>query len=231
MCTVVVRRSADRPTEILAVRDELTTRAFDAPARWWPQYPDVVGGRDSVAGGTWSATRVGTGVTALVLNRHHERPAAPGAASRGILPLVAAVHGADWPAHVRLTGMAGFLLVLVAPDRLTTWEFDGDQLTMTELPEGTHLVTSGGQEDRKADRWLETFAGTPSLDGWRDLLLGRPPADDPAALTVRHERDGQVYGTVFAETVDAAPGRLRLEFSRHPWNGPWDSAVFGELPD
>ena len=141
------------------------------------------------------------------------------------------VYGADWPAHVRLTGMAGFLLVLVAPDRLTTWEFDGDQLTMTELPEGTHLVTSGGQEDRKADRWLETFAGTPSLDGWRDLLLGRPPADDPAALTVRHERDGQVYGTVFAETVDAAPGRLRLEFSRHPWNGPWDSAVFGELPD
>ena len=52
--------------------------------------PDVIGGRDRTAGGTWCASRVDTGVTALVLNRGQKRLASPGAASRGILPLLAA---------------------------------------------------------------------------------------------------------------------------------------------
>lgn len=227
MCTVVVRRSAGGPAEILAVRDELTSREFDVPDRWWPEFPDLVGGRDRVAGGTWCATHVGTGVTALVLNRYHERPAAPGAASRGVLPLLAAGHGASWTSHVRLAGMAGFLLVLVAPDRLVTWEFDGDRLTATEHAEGTHLVTSGGPEDRKADRWLAAFTAAAFPEGWRDLVRGAPPSEDPGALVVRRERDGQVYGTVFAETVDARPGVVRLEYGRRPWtHARWDTATF-----
>jgi hypothetical protein len=229
MCTVVVRRSADRPVEILAIRDELTTRAFDLPDRWWPRHPHVVGGRDRVAGGTWCATEVRTGVTALVLNRYHERPAAPGAPSRGALPLLGAVHGTDWVSHVRLAGMAGFLLCLATPDRLTTWVFDGDRLSETDHPEGTHMLTSGGPEDRKADRWRDAFARTAFPDGWRSLVQEQPPADDPSALVVRHERDGQVYGTVFAEIIDATPGRLRLEYSRRPATGvPWEVATFGQ---
>ncbi|WP_369130800.1 NRDE family protein [Modestobacter roseus] len=228
MCTVVVRRSAGRPAAVLAVRDEVTTRGFDDPGRWWPQFPDVVGGRDHVAGGTWCATSVGTGRTALVLNRHHDRPAAPGAPSRGMLPLLGATRGPDWTAHVRLAGMAGFLLVLVDPDRLTSWDFDGDRLVRTEHPEGTHLLTSGGPEDRKADRWLADFAALDSPGAWRGLLRGRPPADDPSALVVRHERGGRVYGTVFAETLDARPGRLVVEHSRRPWaDEPWQIAEFG----
>jgi hypothetical protein len=228
MCTVVVRRSADRPVELLAIRDEVTSRAFDVPGRWWPEFPDVVGGRDRLAGGTWCATRIGTGDTALVLNRYHERPAAPGAPSRGVLPLLGAVHGADWVAHVRLDGMAGFLLVLATPSRLTTWLFDGDRLTETEHPEGTHVLTSGGPEDRKADRWRGALAGATFPDGWRGLVQARPPADDPSALVVRHERDGQVFGTVFAELLEVRPGRLDLEYSRRPWSGdPWETAAFG----
>lgn len=227
MCTVVVRRSGDRPAEVLAVRDELTSRGFDDPGRWWPQLPDVVGGRDRSAGGTWCATHVGAGVTALVLNRYHEREAAPGATSRGVLPLLAAVHGAGWSSHVDLTGMAGFLLVLVTPDRLTSWDVDGDEIVRTEHPEGTALFTSGGPEDLKADRWQSAFAAAGFPDGWRELVQGRPPADDPSALVVRHERDGQVYGTVFAETIDARPGSLRLEHSRRPWSrDPWHAAAF-----
>ena len=69
MCTVVVRWSPGQPTQILALRDELTSRDFDDPGRWWPETPDVVGGRDRAAGGTWCASRVSTGTTALVLNR------------------------------------------------------------------------------------------------------------------------------------------------------------------
>ncbi len=226
MCTVVVRRSAERPAEILAVRDEITSREFDSPGRWWPDLPALVGGRDRVAGGTWCATDVTTGVTALVLNRYHERPAAPGAPSRGVLPLLAAVHGSDWTGHVRLQGMAGFLLVLVEPGRLTSWEHDGERLARTGHAEGTTVFTSGGPEDSKGEFWRGPFAAAGFPDGWLDLVAGQRPAEDPAALLVRRERDGRTYGTVFAETIDARPGRLRLAYSRLPWTTPWETAEF-----
>ena len=226
MCTVVVRRSGDRPGEVLAVRDELTGREFDDAGRWWPERPSVVGGRDRVAGGTWCATDVGTGVTALVLNRYHERTATPGAPSRGVLPLLGVVHGAAWVDHVALTGMAGFLLVLVEPGRLTSWEFDGEQLATTEHPEGTHVFTSGGSEDRKGELWHGTFAAAAFPDRWRDLVREQEPAPEPEALVVRREREGRVYGTVFAETIDARPGRVRLQYSRRPWTGAWTTAAF-----
>jgi hypothetical protein len=217
VCTVVVRWSAGRPAQILALRDELTTRDFDDPAAWWPEFPGVVGGRDRTAGGTWCATSIETGTTALVLNRPEKRLGDPGAASRGVLPLLGVQHGADWVSHVRLEGMASFALVLAASDRLTTWLFDGERLTSTDQPEGTHMVTSGGPEDRKADRWLQRFADADFPDGWRALVEAAPPADDPAALVVRHEEEGLVYATVFGEVIDAVPGRLHLEYSRRPW--------------
>src|SRR4051812_33371559 len=149
MCTVVVRWPGRAPIQMLALRDELTSREFDDPDAWWPQHPDAVGGRDRSAGGTWCASRVSSGVTALVLNRPQKRIADPGAPSRGILPLLGVAHGPDWLGHVALDGMASFLLVLATPERLTTWDFDGATLTTTEHAEGTWMVTSRGPEDRK----------------------------------------------------------------------------------
>jgi hypothetical protein len=202
---------------ILALRDELTSRAFDDPGRWWPEQPDVVGGRDRAAGGTWCATAVGSGVTALVLNRPQKREADEGAPSRGVLPLLGVRHGPDWLEHVRPDGMASFLLVLATPDRLTTWDFDGAGLSVTEHAEGTWMVTSGGPEDRKADRWLPAFSEAVFPEGWRTLVAKEPPQDDPGALVVRHEEDGLVYATVFGELIEAVPGRLHLEHTRRPW--------------
>lgn len=222
MCTVVVRRSSGRPPQILALRDELTTRAFDDPGEWWPDFPGVVGGRDRVAGGTWCATRVPTGATALVVNRPQKQVADAGAPSRGVLPLLAVRHGRDWAGAVELGGMASFALMLVTPDRVSTWDFDGEHLVATEQPEGTHMLTSGGPENRKADSHLQRFAESGYPDDWRELVAERPPSDDPAALVVRHERDGLVFATVFGELIQAEPGRLRLEYSRRPWEPePW----------
>jgi hypothetical protein len=226
VCTVVVRRAAGRPAQILALRDESTTREFDDPGRWWAAYPDVVGGRDRVAGGTWCATALSTGTTALVLNRPQKRLGDPGAPSRGLLPLLGAAYGPDWVSHVDLSGMASFALVLATPDRLTTWQFDGEYLTAADHPEGTSMVTSGGPEDRKADRWLAGFAAGDFPTGWRGLVESTPPQDDPAALVVRHEEEGQVYATVFGQLIEAAPGRLRCEYSRRPWiPEPWTAVV------
>jgi hypothetical protein len=228
VCTVVVRRSEGRPVQILALRDELTSRPFDDPGRWWPDLPEVVGGRDAVAGGTWCATRIDTGATALVLNRPARATATPGAPSRGVLPLLGVAHGADWPEHVEPTGMAAFLLVLATPQRLVTWDFDGTGLQETEHLPGTAVFTSGGPEDRKAERFLDRFDAAGHLDGWRHLVQDAPPADDPGALVVRHERDGLVYATVFGELIEARPGRLRLEYSRRPWvEEPWTVLAVG----
>lgn len=224
MCTVVVRWSHGQPPQILALRDELTTRAFDDPGTWWPELPDVVGGRDRIAGGTWCATRIGTGATALVVNRPQKRVADPGAPSRGVLPLLAVEHGADWLSHTEPDGMASFALLLATPRRVTTWDFDGQDLVTTEHPEGTHMLTSGGPETRKADLHLGAFEASGHPHGWRQLVQSAPPKDDPAALVVRHEEGGLVFATVFGELIDAQPGRLRLEYSRQPWTSePWQT--------
>src|SRR3954469_11776022 len=139
MCTVVVRWSAADPTQILALRDELTSRDFDDPGAWWPEQPDVVGGRDRLAGGTWCASRVTTGVSVLVLNRPQKRVADAGAPSRGVLPLLGVQHGMGWASHVALEGMASFALVVAAPDRLASWVYDGTTLTSEEHAAGTPI--------------------------------------------------------------------------------------------
>jgi hypothetical protein len=227
VCTVVVRWSQGQPTRILALRDELTTRAFDDPARWWPELPDVVGGRDTVAGGTWCASDVGSGVTALVLNRPQKRLADPGAPSRGVLPLLAVEHRDDWPERIYVTGMASFALVLVTPDHLRTWVFDGTELSLTDAEPGTHMVTSGGIEDGKAERFLPAFAAADDGDEWRALIARDAPSPDLTELVVRRERDDLVYATVFGQLIEADPGRLRLTYSRTPWlYGSWTNTAW-----
>ncbi|MGZ6792432.1 MAG: NRDE family protein [Mycobacteriales bacterium] len=222
MCTVVVRRHTGRPVQLLALRDELVGREFDDPGRWWPDQPTVVGGRDRVAGGSWAVTEVTTGASALVLNRPERRLAETGAPSRGVLPLLAVRHGGDWPGQLDLSGMASFTLVLAEPARLRLWVFDGERLTSSEPEEGTTMVTSGGAEDGKADRHLARFVAGSFPDGWRALVQAQPPADDLAALVVRHELGDRVFATVFGQLLEAVPGRLRLRSSRTPWvPGSW----------
>jgi hypothetical protein len=218
VCTVVVHWSPQAPIRILALRDELTSRPFDEPAEHWPAQPGVVGGRDRAAGGTWCASDVAAGATALVLNRPQKRIAEAGAASRGVLPLAALQHGTAWPASLALQGMASFALVLAAPAVLRLWVFDGSELTTSDLGEGTSMVTSGGAEDGKADRFLGEFAG----EDWRAVLQRQAPQDDPTALVVRHEKDGRVFATVFGQLLESRPGHLHLEHSRTPWGpGEW----------
>ena len=54
--------------------------------------------------------------------------------------------------------MASFALLLATPQRVTTWDFDGQDSRTTEHPEGTPMLTSGGPENRKADLHLSAFA-------------------------------------------------------------------------
>lgn len=222
MCTVVVRWYAGQPVQVLALRDELVGRDFDDPGAWWHEQPGAVGGRDRTAGGTWCVTDVPTGTTGLVLNRPEKAQAASGAPSRGILPLLAVQHGVHWPAAVQLDGMASFSLVLASPEFFTCWSYDGEQLLREELAAGTRMVTSGGAEDGKADRYLASFSEATFPEGWADILRGTEPAPDPAALVVRGENEGRVFATVFGQLFSSVPGRLELSWTRQPWGeGGW----------
>jgi hypothetical protein len=155
----------------------------------------------------------------LVLNRPQKRVADVGAPSRGVLPLLGVQHETAWPAHCDLVGMASFMLVLAMPERLIAWVYDGTDLSSREHPPGTHMFTSGGAEDGKADRYGSDFEREAFPDGWRALVAAAAPADDPAALVVRHEHDDQVFATVFGQLIEASPGQLALEYARRPWTG------------
>lgn len=218
VCTVVTRFDGGAEVRILALRDELAIRAFDDPGRWWPDQPTVIGGRDRLAGGTWCASRVDTGESALVLNRPERRLADPGTPSRGILPLVAVEHGPRWPQHVRVDGMASFSLVLAGPGRLVSWLYDGESLSMADHAPGTCVFTSGHAEDGKAERYRPRFETSSFPDAWREVVQSEEPADDPAALVVHRARGGRVFATVFGQLIDARPGTLLVEHSRQPWS-------------
>jgi hypothetical protein len=208
VCTVVCRWSPGTAVRMLALRDEFVGRDFDGPGAWWPDQPSVIGGRDRTAGGTWCACDVDTGVVAVVLNRPERREAAAGAASRGLLPLLATRYGIAWPEHVDLAPMASFNVLLATPSALTWWSFDGTALTTTGLGPGTHLAKPRGLVD--GDTALEDPAA------WRSALRTAEPRPDPSGLLVRIEHEDRVYATVFGQFITSSPGNLSIEYSFTP---------------
>jgi hypothetical protein len=210
MCTVVCRWEPGATVHMLALRDEFVGREFDDPGHWWPDQPDVVGGLDRVAGGTWCACDMRAGVIAVVLNRPDRLQAAPGAASRGILPLLAIEHGTAWVDRLDLEPMASFNLMLATPQALDWWTFDGEQVEHATLPAGVHMAKPRGL----AAQPLRDDLVDPAR--WPDALRASSPAADPSGLLVRIERGDRVYATVFGQLITSTPGELGIAYSRTP---------------
>ncbi|PIE37433.1 MAG: hypothetical protein CSA53_06195 [Gammaproteobacteria bacterium] len=87
MCLIVFAHQvdSDHPLLVAANRDEFYARPT-TPSQFWPQHPDVLAGRDGLAGGTWmGVTRQGR-FTAIT---NYRDPAAtqPKPRSRGLLTL------------------------------------------------------------------------------------------------------------------------------------------------
>ena len=85
MCLIVFawRAHPEYPLVLAANRDEFHARPA-APLGWWDDRPDVVGGRDLQAGGTWLAL-ARSGRFATVTNYREDLAPHPGARSRGEL--------------------------------------------------------------------------------------------------------------------------------------------------
>jgi len=117
MCLAIIALSAlpDIPVLVAANRDEYHARPT-APAAPWPDRPDIIAGRDLVAGGTWLGMTRG-GRYALLTNYRAPAAANPAAPSRGTL-VEAFLRGVQPPAdyardvHARSGQYNGFNLII-----------------------------------------------------------------------------------------------------------------------
>jgi len=244
MCTAIVDVG---PVLLLAgIRDEFTGRAWQPPARHWPQYPGLTGGLDLVAGGTWLAVAPQARRVACVLNGRGAMAPSVSRRSRGVLPLQAAAEGKL--AQAELADFDPFHLVTAEPGRAGLASWDGERLTEQELGVGLHVIVNSGLDHEllgagdsvdapgraherarlgyflprlRSARRPDPHAADTMAEAWGDWLPlmngdGLDPSD-PRALIVRHDLgDGRVYGTTSISLVALSAGEVRYDFTGRP---------------
>ncbi|MDH3235766.1 MAG: NRDE family protein [Alphaproteobacteria bacterium] len=221
MCTVVIlRRPGHRwPVLIAANRDEMLDRPWSPPARHWPDRPDVVAGRDELAGGTWLGIN-DEGVVAAVMNRPGSLGPADDKRSRGELVLEALDHAearaaGDALSHIDPQAYRPFNLV-VADAGDAIWlrsdpDTGADRVEAFFLPEGLSMLTSHDRNDLHSDRirtYLPRFeaAAEPDPDsddwtGWDRLVASRDMGEiggAPSAMNIVTEFG---FGTVSCSLI------------------------------
>ena len=108
MCTLVILRRPGHgwPVVLAANRDEMADRRWRPPGRHWPDRPEIVGGHDALAGGTWLGLN-DQGVAAGIMNRRATLGPEAGKRSRGELVLEALDHADADAAAVALADLDG----------------------------------------------------------------------------------------------------------------------------
>jgi transport and Golgi organization protein 2 len=238
VCTVMLRLDPSGPWPLLlaAVRDEFMQRPWDPPDAHWPDLPNVIGGRDRVAGGTWMAVDTERPAVAALLNgvRLDDLESGQVRPTRGRLVLDA-LSDVDLPAD--LSRYDGFHLLRADAAEAVMWSWDGVRLTSQSFDAGDHIIVNLGA-DRDEDPLVPYFrpllhaVAAPALvdggteaawGGWVDLLRGDGlAADDPRGLIIEHEHGGGRYGSTSASLVGLGrDGRVRYDFTGTPQAPAW----------
>lgn len=170
MCTAILSIEPGAPALLAGVRDEFVDRAWRPPGRHWPDDPDLLGGIDLLAGGTWLAVAPAERRVGCVLNGRGKLADPATRESRGVLPLEAARHG-DLK-RVKPAAFDPFHLLSVEPDRAVMWSWDGGDFTTRELGPGLHLVVNTGVVS-------DPGAGGTPASGEREQVAAGPQPSDP----------------------------------------------------
>jgi len=242
VCTVIVSvdPASDVPVLLIGVRDEFSGRPWLPPARHWPDRPELVGGRDLKAGGTWLAVNTLTPAVACVLNGQGRPAPERGRLSRGELPLLLASGGSL--GSLLLDHFDPFHAVHADLETIRMWSWDGLELVATTLGMGLHMVVNSGLEpagemaDRVGYFQPRLLAAprpfSPGQNAWEPWLSlvdgdGLDPAE-PRALVLRREvSDGHFWGSSSISLVALGRDSVRFDFSGRPGSGRFDEVPLG----
>lgn len=161
MCTFVILRRPghDWPVLVAANRDEMLSRPWTSPGRHWSDRPEVVGGRDDFAHGTWMGVN-DHGVMAAILNRANSLGPAAGFRSRGEIVLEALDHADAADAARALAELdpksyRSFNLI-VSDNQDAFWLRhlgpDAERVETFPLPDGLSMLTERDLNDRSSAR-------------------------------------------------------------------------------
>jgi uncharacterized protein with NRDE domain len=217
MCLIVVaHRTGERYALALAANRYEHHARPSAAADWWPELPDVVGGRDLVAGGSWLAvSRAGS--LAAVTN-FAEPPAAAAPRSRGLIVRdFVSTPGVARDALVRDAPHYGpFNALLLRQGRL---DYVSNRGAAVHLAPGLHSLGNAalGADWPKLHRAERGMAAALTAADTRDVLfdlLGERAENAIGPEAHRHSLfiDGRTYGTR-ASTVVLVDYEGRVTFT------------------
>ncbi|HEY0612993.1 MAG TPA: NRDE family protein, partial [Candidatus Elarobacter sp.] len=211
--------------------------AFQPPARFWPDVPRIVAGRDVLGGGSWFGVN-DDGVAVTIVNGMDRLGPVPGKSSRGELVL-RALREPDALAAARAAGdlpadrYRGF--TLLAADRGAAYAVTSDEsaITVTPLAPGHHMITPDGCDVAWSPRFAAHFAAfrdaappDPARGDWRawSELLRRADLDDPhrAMTVVTAERFGTVCSTLLALPAQRSAPPVMLFADGAPTGAPYE---------
>jgi uncharacterized protein with NRDE domain len=204
MCLLVfaVRQHDDLPLIVAGNRDEFHARPAQA-AHWWPDKPDIVGGRDLQAGGTWLAMHR-KGRFAAVTNFRDARREQAGLQSRGhlITGFLEAGSGArDYLESIDGDAFAGFNLLV--SDGTTAAYLSNRGGGLRVLPAGVYGLSNATLDDpwTKVTRSRARLAELIESDNVNESSLLRLLADREKASTDEVQTNGLSFSMAHALTA------------------------------
>jgi uncharacterized protein with NRDE domain len=204
MCLIVLslRQHPDYPLILAANRDEFHARPARA-AGWWPDKPDLVGGRDLQAGGTWlAASRNGRFGT--VTNFGERRQPPPRGRTRGELVtafLDSSLAPADYLETIEGDAYAGFNLVVGDTNQVAYLSNRGDGVRV--LAPGTYGLSNTLLDGpwEKIRRSKQRLCGLLEQDSVNETTLMRLMADRERAPADQVEAGHLDFNTAYALTA------------------------------
>jgi hypothetical protein len=223
MCSIVILWRPDHEWPLICAsnRDEMIDRPWLPPARHWPDRPEVVAGRDLMAGGSWLGVN-DAGLMAGVLNRRNSLGPEAGKRSRGELVLDAldfsdAADAIEMLEALDARAFRPFNMV-VADNREAYWlRSRGKTIEIEALPEGISMITAHDRNDSGSSRirhylprWQSAELPAPPDAGWtawQELLLCRDHEPDGSATDAMYIVSETGFGTVSSSLIALpAPG-------------------------